>query len=251
MARPKSVPTEELLKYLDEYILENGGAVPSIPQFGDFLRNKEIHINDFTLRRDKRFRNYYSEVSQKSVQTNEHDLVTYKSLDVSNFLCKNNTTEKLKQSLTTREQYYASIARKAVESINEKKKLEDKNKQLHKQISSLEMELEEAKKNSNRIELREKEKALLYIKNILNSYIYPDMANAILKKAGMSEVLSSVVPDELAEAMMIQANTDLSDLQKGSPVSNSIITSSNSDSSTKKESSTGFRSIDKLFGGLE
>ena len=113
------------------------------------------------------------------------------------------------------------------------------------------MELEEAKKNSNRIELREKEKALLYIKNILNSYIYPDMANAILKKAGMSEVLSSVVPDELAEAMMIQANTDLSDLQKGCPVSNSIITSSNSDSSTKKESSTGFRSIDKLFGGLE
>lgn len=248
MSRQKTIQTEELLKYLNEYLLENGGSIPKIPAFGTYLREKGIHINDFTLRRDECFKKYLNELSQNSIQSRENDLVTYKSIDVSAFLQKNNTTEKLKQAISARDQYYAEIARKAVDAINEKKKLVLKNKRLNKEIADLKKELAEAKQNANHHNSRDKDKAILSMKNILNSYIYPDMANALLKKDGVLEIINSVIPDEIAEHMMIQADTNISLI--ANDVSTDLVTAEDHSGQNEK-SSTGFHSIDTLFGGFD
>lgn len=248
MARKRIITTEELIKNLDEYIVENNGVVPSIPNLGEYLRGKGIPIKDYTIRRDKSFRDYYDTVGKNANISAENEVVVYNTLDIPAFIAKNNSIAKMTQALATRDQYYSNICSKASRAINEKNKLEEKVKKLDKELLFVEDMLEEAEENCKKDEIIAMRKALVAIKQTLNSYIYPDMANAVLKKDGLLEVVNSVIPDELADKMLMNATDDIEEVvqQPG------IITSKKQKTKEKSHiESTGVKAVDKLFGGFE
>lgn len=209
MSKIKTIKSEELIKLLDEYRLDNPGMKLTIPKFGAYIRNKGFDIPDYTIRRDQPFREYFDAVNQESEEEVYNDVVTYKTMDVEAFLTKNNSKAKLKEALNLRDRYYANIAARAAESIKARKTAEEKVEQLEERVAELEDQLVNAQAKADNADIQKKDMAIAKLKAILDSYIYPDAANALLKKDGILEVINSVIADEVMDEKTIHADTEI------------------------------------------
>lgn len=209
MSKIKTIKSEELIKLLDEYRLDNPGMKLTIPKFGAYIRNKGFDIPDYTIRRDQSFREYLDNVNKDSEEDVYNDVVTYKTIDTEAFLTKNNSKSKLKEALDMRDRYYANIAARAAESIKARKTAEEKAKQLEERVAELEDQLVNAQAKADNADIQKKDMAIAKLKAILDSYIYPDAANALLKKDGILEVINSVIADEVMDEKTIHADTEI------------------------------------------
>ena len=79
----------------------------------------------------------------------------------------------------------------------------------------------------------------MVMKNILDDYIYPDMANAILKRDGVLKVVNSVVNNNIVDEKSICADTDIEKL---------VEEKSSNDKENKKSE---FSSINSILGGFD
>lgn len=209
MSKIKTIKSEELIKLLDEYRLDNPGMKLTIPKFGAYIRNKGFDIPDYTIRRDQSFREYLDNVNKDSEEDVYNDVVTYKTIDTEAFLTKNNSKSKLKEALDMRDRYYANIAARAAESIKARKTAEEKVEQLEERVAELEDQLVNAQAKADNADIQKKDMAIAKLKAILDSYIYPDAANALLKKDGILEVINSVIADEVMDEKTIHADTEI------------------------------------------
>lgn len=216
MARVKTYKIDEIIKLLNEYRFENSGAKVTIPKFGEYIRDKGYAIEDHTLRRDDEFRAYLNKVNEDDENRLLNGVVTYRTLDADAFLAKNNSRSKLKEALTTRDRYYANIAARAADAIKAKRASDKKAQELEARISELEAlvselntKLEDIKAKNTSEELKKKNETIRKLKNVLDDYVYPDAANAILKKEGILEVANSLVPEEVIESKTVSADTDI------------------------------------------
>lgn len=246
MARTKTYQTKELIAWLNEYKIENPGIKVTIPKFGVYLRSKGKDIQDHTLRRDEEFREYLQNSNDEENSKNFNDLVTYKTIDVDSFMEKNNNKGKLREALINRDRYYANVAAKGAEAIKEKKECQAKIKEMNIQIEELknviketEKKLIEEKEKNTDTKIKEKDKAIVAMKNILDDYIYPDMANAILKRDGVLKVVNSVVDNDVVDEKSICANTDIENLGK----------KEQNDNEENKKSE--FSSVNSILGGFD
>lgn len=214
MPRKKTYDTKEIISLLGEYRVANPGMKITIPKFGTYLRSKGYMVEDHTLRRDDNFKRYLVDMNVNVETEVLNELVTYKTLDVDAFLQKNNSKSKLRDALLMRDQYYATIASKATQAIKKKQKLQADIADLENQISALNSKIEQLKtkiKNSrsDTTELKKKNETIIHLKDILDDYVYPDVANAILKKDGILEVVNNVISDDVIQKKTIQANTPI------------------------------------------
>lgn len=245
MARKKSYDIKAILGLLNEYKIENPGLKVTIPSFGSYIRNKGYDIKDHTLRRDDEFRQYLEEVNKGEENETLNDLVTYKTIDVDSFLEENNNKAKLKEAIINRDRYYANISLNAVKAIKEKKLLKNKNEKLEEKIKDLEGTIEKLKeeisnKKTLNEEIKEKNRTIIALKNVLEDYIYPDAANAILKKEGIIDTVNNIVADEVIEKQSIHADTNIDDF---------IIKSQGN--SGKENRKSKFSSVDSILGDFD
>ena len=101
MAKKKTVEAEVLIKLLDEYRLENPNVKVTIPQFGVYIRNKGYNVQDYTIRRSTEFRVYLKKINNSTAEDIRSDLVTYKTLDVDDFIKRITPKEILETRLLT------------------------------------------------------------------------------------------------------------------------------------------------------
>lgn len=209
MAKKKTVEAEVLIKLLDEYRLENPNVKVTIPQFGVYIRNKGYNVQDYTIRRSTEFRVYLKKINNSTAEDIRSDLVTYKTLDVDDFIKKNHTEGNLRNALVNRDRYYARVAANAVEAINARKAMERKVSELEGYVAELESQLANVQAKADNAEIRKKDAAISTLKRILDGYIYPEAANAILEKEGILEVVNSTIPEELMKEKVVDADTDI------------------------------------------
>ena len=209
MPKQKSIEDDELIRLLDEYRLNNPNIKVTIPVFGTYIRSRGYDVQDHTIRRRTGFREYLETVNQGSEEVIYSDLVTYQTLDVDVFLSEHRTRESLKEPLMVRDRYYARIAAHAAEAISARKKAEKKAQELEVHCSELEEHWSEVQRKAVNAEFKQKEQAVVKMKKLLDDYIYPDAANAILQREGILEVVSSVVPQKQMEKHMIGADTGI------------------------------------------
>lgn len=209
MARNKSFNSNDLIRLLDEYRLQHYEKTIKIPAFGKFIREQGYDIQDHTIRRDANFRAYLEDVNRGQEENFYNDLITYQTIDANAFIEKNRTKNAMKEALINRDNYYASIANKAMKAINEKKKAEEDLEKAKKQIKELEEKLEKNKTKINKKELKEKDEIIKKLKRILSQYIYPDVANAFLEKEGILDVVNEICSEKLVEKITIDVDTDM------------------------------------------
>ena len=62
-------------------------------------------------------------------------------------------------------------------------------------------------------DIRQKNETIAKLKSILDSYIYPEAANAILEKEGLLEVVNTVIPEERMKEKTFDADTDIASFE--------------------------------------
>lgn len=242
MSRTKTYNTKEVIGYLNEYRIENPGLKISIPKFGTYLRGKGCDVQDHTLRRDEDFKKYLEEINKEESSERFNELITYKTIDVDAFMEKNNNKVKLKEAIINRDRYYADIAAKATEAIHEKdvclekmKKSEAETAKLKEQLKKMEEKQEATKVNDS--ELKKKDEIITALKSIIDDYIYPNAANAILRKEGILQIENNIIDDKVIDKQMMDANTSIDD--------------DNTEEAEKRDTKSKYASVDSLLGGFD
>ena len=211
MARKKSIEEDTLIKIVTEYHLDHPEETLTIPAVGKYLRNLGYDIKDYTLRRYSSFRTYLEDINKKTEAVWEKELITYSALDIDSFLNKNNSRVKLQRALAVRDEYYSRVAAAGANAVLERKKTEKRAIELESRVSELEAELLKTQVNVDNAAIKEKNKTIAKLKEVLELYVYPDAANAILQKAGILEVVAGIIPDDKMDSVMIAEDTDIED----------------------------------------
>lgn len=210
MGRKKKIATGELIKYIDEFCLENPGVKLSVPKIGEYIRNKGRDVQDYLIRRDKYVKEWIDNINKKDEEANYHTVVTFHGLDVENFINQNTSKEKMRNALTQRDEYYSSISKSAAEIFNENKRLRERNNQLEICNNELKEKLKKKAEKALNADLKEKDKVIKKLNSIINDYVYPEVANALLQKEGLLEVVTRIITEDSLEKHMLTPESNIS-----------------------------------------
>jgi ribosomal protein L16 Arg81 hydroxylase len=128
---------------------------------------------------------------------------------------KNNTNEKLKKAIIERENYYRKVTNSASYSFKENKHLKCLVNELKNQISEIKKEIkmtlisESSLEKDNKRYIDENRK----LRDIINTYVYPEIANEILKENGIVKNNSDIVDSEVINKEVFNSETDVDKIQ--------------------------------------
>lgn len=204
MARPRSFTEDELIALINEYYLEYPNKMIKT---SDLERYAKTHgrpnFRAYSIRRCPKAKQYIDQINASNQVTLETTIVTWRQLDVDAFLNLNRSRSDLKNALIQRDNYYGEVCRSAGEFLRDKEHLEDKIRRMKSEINDLKSQIAELEQmNTNKIN-RYSQEMLSKMKKILNTYVYPDIANEILKKEGLDSLFGLYVNPESVESEMI------------------------------------------------
>ena len=150
----------------------------------------------YSIRRCPKAKQYIDQINASNQVTLETTIVTWRQLDVDAFLNLNRSRSDLKNALIQRDNYYGEVCRSAGEILREKEHLEAKITRMNSEINNLKNQVTELEQmNTNKIN-RYSQEMLSKMKKVLDTYVYPDIANEILiMKNG--ELIQHGSPEEI------------------------------------------------------
>ena len=215
MARPKYIENDILLGLIKKYFdYECKGNIKKL-KAADITRY--INQNGYpnypatTLRRTQIAMDYIEEL--KNTVKDEHYITTvsYQTIDAISLVNSNRSRDSLIKALTDRDTYYKMIADAATQSFdryNELAKKYDKEcglrKDLQDKTTLLQEELNE--KSSTIKELQEQLKAY---KSIIDTYVYPEIANELLIKEGAIRKTEEIISTDALDTDIIASTTNI------------------------------------------
>lgn len=219
MGRKKAIETEDLITFIDEfYITEcnRNSSMLKIPAIGKYLREKKnLNVQDPVIRKNRQVREHIEKLKSSTEETHLKTVSIFRNIDIDEFLRINCTKEKLKKAITERDKYFREIADSAAYFFKENKKLESENSNLKKMVAELERNTKETEiTNVDNISVKSKlEKENRLLRDIISTYVYPEIANELLKKDGLLKTTAEMVNSEVTEEKIITANDDISTIQ--------------------------------------
>lgn len=237
MARPRSFTEDELIALINEYYLEYPNRTIKV---SDLERYANTHgypnFKAYSIRRCPKAKQYIDKINADNQVTLETTIATWKQLDVDAFLNLNRSRSDLKNALIQRDNYYGEVCRSAGEFLRDKEHLEDKIRRMKSEINNLKNQVAELEQmNTNKIN-RYSQEMLSKMKKVLDTYVYPDIANEILKKEGLDTLFGLYVNPESVESEMITPE--------------SVLEISSNQATTSDEDDT-VDSIQDLMGGFD
>ena len=195
MARPRSFTEDELIALINEYYLEYPNRMIKTSDLERYARTHgHPNFKAYSIRRCAKAKQYIDQTNDNNQATLETTIVTWRQLDVDAFLNLNRSRSDLKNALIQRDNYYGEVCRSAGEFLRDKERLEAKITRMNSEINNL--------KNTNKIN-RYSQEMLSKMKKVLDTYVYPDIANEILKKEGLDSLFSLYVNPESVESELI------------------------------------------------
>lgn len=215
MGRKAVIQTEKLIQLVDRYFAEecNGNAallkVPSIAEYA--RKNGYPGLNDFIVRRNKEVRDHIDSIKKMTEESNYDVAVTYHTLDVNNFLEVNSSPEKLKKALRQRDMYYKQIALSAIHFKEKAVKLEDRIRRILADFEMVKTEkhILERINEENRSQIEELLNETKKLKEILDTYVYPEIANELLKKNGILKNTANLIDNKQLDQKIIRPETKI------------------------------------------
>lgn len=204
MARPRLFTEDELIALINEYYLEYPNRMIKTSDLERYA-NAHGHPNfkAYSIRRCAKAKQYIDQINASNQVTLETTIVTWRQLDVDAFLNLNRSRNDLKNALIQRDNYYGEVCRSAGEFLRDKEHLEDKIRRMKSEINDLKSQIAELEQmNTNKIN-RYSQEMLSKMKKVLDTYVYPDIANEILKKEGLGSLFGLYVNPESVESEMI------------------------------------------------
>ena len=218
MARKTKIDTDTLITLIGQFYAEkcdNNPAALKIPAIGEYIRSKGYDVADYLIRRNQDVRDYITRIQENAEETYINSVSVYRDIDVKAFLEKHNTPTKLMKAIKERENYYRELTNSAAYSFQEYKKLQRRSQDMEKRIRELESELSKNERGSAELsrlckELKAENEQL---RDVVDTYVYPEIANEMLKKQGLLKTTAEVVDIGKVEETIISSDTDVSQIK--------------------------------------
>lgn len=209
MGRPKKNGTEEMLRIVEQFFEEEMHGNPErmkCSTLEEYSEKKGTCIKAYMFRRDKEVRKRMEELKNIAQQSREmQSPIVYKNFDVDGLLKTCGSLQELKKVLVETDRYWKSVYDRAISTKEEMDKvvlenirLESDKRSLEEQVRSYKKEAEDNQKTING-QVRE----IRYLKRMLSSYLYPALANELLRQ--------SHLPSEQNESVQKKAFEELID----------------------------------------
>lgn len=237
MARPRLFTEDELIALINEYYLEYPNRMIKTSDLEQYAKTHgRPNFKAYSIRRCAKAKQYIDQINASNQVTLETTIVTWRPLDVDAFLNLNRSRSDLKNALIQRDNYYGEVCRSAGEFLRDKERLEAKITRMNSEINDLKNQVAQLEQmNTNKIN-RYSQEMLSKMKKVLDTYVYPDIANDILKKEGLDSLFSLYVNPESVESEMITPE--------------SVLEISSNQATTSDEDDT-VDSIQDLMGGFD
>jgi hypothetical protein len=196
MARPKKLATSELVRIVDSYFESTGDPSRLKCSFiEDYAVSLGFDVKAYDFRRDAAVRKRMEEL-RLSAGSVVNSAIAYKSLDVDALLNRNHTREMLKNSILELDETWRRIYERATVLTKENAMLMSLLASKKRDIVAFAAEKDAyetrekaAKRNLNALVLENR-----YLRKSLKEYLYPAVANEILKREHVLERINTDVP---------------------------------------------------------
>lgn len=210
MARPKSFSEEEIIALINEYYLKYPNMMIKASDLERYARTHgRPNFKAYSIRRCPKAKQYIDKINADNQVTLVTTIATWSQLDVDAFLNLNRSRSDLKNALIQRDNYYGEVCRTAGEFLNDKNRLEAKITRMQSEIDDLKNQIAQLEQmKTNKIN-QYSQQMLLKMKKVLDTYVYPDIANEILKKEGLDTLFGLYVNPASIESEMITPESEL------------------------------------------
>lgn len=205
MARRKTVENDVLISLIDQFFDENkvSGKV-NLARIAEYVRdNGYPGYAVESLRRNEVARTHINTITGVSNLLGEH-IITYKTLDVEEFLTTHTTRSSIKDALTDLDNYYRIISEQAVKTGKKYNLLLRDMQELRSEKDNVECDRSALSEEVRY--LKEQNKKLT---QVLKDYLYPDIANDILAKEGVILGLETHLDQDKLDHQIIRGDTDI------------------------------------------
>lgn len=220
MARPKLIEDSILLDLIKKYFYEECHNNPKKLKAVQIV--KYINNNGFpdypitTLRRTKVAMDYIEELKKTINDDNYVTVVSYQTIDAALLVESNRSRDRLIKAISERDSYYKTVADSAAQSFeryNKIKKQFDTEKEKNVLLTEKITELEELNaKYKSDIKMLTAE--LSASKSVIETYIYPEIANELLVKEGAVRKTEGFIKEEALESNLITPITNIKNTAK-------------------------------------
>lgn len=179
-----------------------------------------LDIKEHHLKRREVLKEFVRNAKRDKIKVKMAQNIVYKTLNVDEFLYKNNTPSKLRKALLDLDLKYESISKAAREAIEKELELSSKNNTLTKEntelkskIKLLETENDKVKEQRNNYisENTRLKETIQYLKSLFEEMVYPEVAESLLKDIKFTQNEENLILKDIE--LMIQ--DDLSPVTNG------------------------------------
>jgi len=203
MARPKKISTADMLRILESYLEKNGDTDKlKCSNLEEYAATLGIRVKAYDFRRDEAVRRRIDELIKGTVN-DRISALTYKNLDADAFITRHPTRATLKAALLELDSNWCRVYERSVAVAAENTALISENYSKKCAISELTDEITAAQDDikSLRHTVSEQQGELRYMRSLLETYLYPALADELLRREGVPMQTDMVVSDETVKVM--------------------------------------------------
>ena len=220
MARPKQIEDSVLLELIKKYFDEECNYNVKKLKASEITKYINTHgYPDYqasTLRRTPAATDYIESLKKLTGEKHYVTVVAYQTVDAAALVETNRSKDKLIRAITERDLYYKEVADSAAYHFEKYGKLQKEyevqkgeNLFLTNRVTELEGQVFNCKSEIKQL------KADLKARNtVIDTYIYPEIANTLLEKEGAVRKTDNYLKDDILENNIIYANTDIGAFSK-------------------------------------
>lgn len=218
MARKPSIDTNTIISLVDQFYLEKCNNDPSqlkASKIGEYMRSLGYNIQDYTIRRNEEVANHIKAISSDFENMQLNTVAVFRDTDVDAFIALNNTKDKLKEAIRAKDNYYREVSKSAAYCFKEHKKMQTQVRNLQERVDELEtlLEVNNTKASNMNSDNRAYKAENQKLRKIIYTYVYPEIANELLKKQGLLVKTADMADAEVIEKETLSADSDISELK--------------------------------------
>lgn len=213
MARPKKIDSQILVKIVEDFFEHEANGDPGRLKFSlieAYAVKSGCSAKAYDFRRDEAVRKRIQELMQISALRSEETTAAYKSLDIEQMIRGCSSLEELKESLYEMDQYWKNVYLSSVEAAKRDRQLLAEKSHYEEEISRLQEENKQlaGQEVSAVKETRSLQRENVYLRRMLKMYLYPNIANEILRESHLPVPENTAVrPDSFRD--LIEDNKPL------------------------------------------
>lgn len=194
MGRPAIISDEDLITIIDEYHKEKPNEKIKFVDIEKYCNSKGIAVSEGSIRKRNKIVDYIKLLNIDNYDVCVNTIYAYVPLDINKIFSESRSMKTIKEILIEREKTIKVIINSAIFINEENKKLKDINKSLKSINGNLRKEVDDYKEKNETIISKNNE--IEYLKQIIEQYVYPEIAKVLLNNEYKSDYVSKKVVGE-------------------------------------------------------